>query len=153
MPKVDVRTVQEEKIPLGTMKDILVHANIGQEGVSLISPIRNRDNRCMYPRAISLMTTRPLQEKVDGPITEKQRQRNKNGRRYATYAAYNTSHETIILPKNQIVGRCQLILQSSEGEYLQEISAIRQEGIAEKQGLDTNIEEEELSRYWVIENF
>ena len=76
-----------------------------------------------------------------------------NGHRYATYAAYNTSLETILLPKNQIVGRCQLIFQPSEGEYLQEISAIRQEGIAEKQGLEANIEEEELSRPWVIENF
>ena len=37
--------------------------------------------------------------------------------------------------------------------YLPEISAICQEGIAEKQGLDTNIEEEDLSRDWVIENF
>ena len=92
------------------MREILVHANIGHEGVSLISPVWDLDNRCMYPRAISLMTTRPLQEKVDGPITEKQRQRNKNGRRYATYAVYNISHEVIILPKNQIVGRCQLIL-------------------------------------------
>ena len=81
MPEVDVRTVREEKIPPGIMKDILVHANIGQEGASLISPIWDRDNRCMYPRAISLMTTRPLQEKVDGPITEKQRQRNKKGHR------------------------------------------------------------------------
>ena len=135
------------------MKDILLYANIGQERASLISSIWDRDNRCMYPRAVCLMTTRLLQEKVDGPITEKQRQRNKNGCRYATYAAYNTSHEIIFLPKNQIVGRCQLIFQPSEGAYLQEISAIRQEGIAEKQGLDTNIEEEELSRDWVIENF
>ena len=92
-----------------------MHANTGHEGASLISPIWDLDNRCMYPRAISLMMTRPLQEKVDGTITEKQRQRNKNGNRYATYAAYNMSHETIFLPKNQIVGRCQLILQPSEG--------------------------------------
>ena len=135
------------------MKEILVHANTGHEGASLISPIWDLDNRCMYLRAISLMMTRPLQEKVDGPITEKQRQRNKNGRRYATYAAYNTSHETIFLPKNQIVGRCQLIFQPSEGVYLQEISAMRQEGVAEQQGLDTDVDEEELSRDWVIENF
>ena len=88
------------------MREILVHTNIGYEGVSLISPVWDLDNRCMYPRAISLMTTRPLQEKVDGPITEKQRQRNKNGCRYTTYAVYNTSHEVIKLSKNQIVGRC-----------------------------------------------
>ena len=92
------------------MRNILVHANIGHEGVGLISPVWDLDNRCMYPRAISLMTTQPLQKKVDGPIMETQKQRNKNGDRYATNAAYNTSHETIILPKNQIVGRCQLIL-------------------------------------------
>ena len=67
MPEVDVRTVQEEKIKLGTMREILVHANIGYEGVSLISPVWDLDNRCMYPRAISLMMTRPLQEKMDGP--------------------------------------------------------------------------------------
>ena len=107
----------------------------------------------MYPRAISLMTTRPLQEKVDGPITEKQRQRNKNGHRYTTYAAYNTSHETIILPKNQIVGQCQLILQPNEGAYFQEISAMHQEEIAEKEGVHTDNDKEELSRDWVIENF
>ena len=77
MPEVDVRTVREKKIKPGTMTKILVHANMGYEGVSLISPVWDLDNRCMYPRAISLMTTRPLQEKVDGPITEKQRQRNK----------------------------------------------------------------------------
>ena len=129
------------------MREILVHANIGHEGVSLISLVWDLDNRCMYPRAISLMTTRPLQEKVDGPIMEKQRQRSKNRSRYATYAAYNTSHETILLPKNQIVGRCQLILQPNEGAYLQEISAMRQEGIAEKEGLHTDTGKEELSRY------
>ena len=73
MPEVDVRMVREEKIKPGTMTEILVHANLGYEGVSLISPVWNLDNRCMYPRAISLMTTRPLQEEVNGPITEKQR--------------------------------------------------------------------------------
>ena len=92
MPEVDVQTIREEKINPGMMREILVHANIGHEGISLISPVWDLDNRCMYPRAISLTTTRPLQVKVDGPITEKQRQRNKNGRRYATYAVYSTSH-------------------------------------------------------------
>ena len=99
------------------------------------------------------MTTRLLQEKVEGPLTEKQRQRNKNGRRYATYAVYNTSHEVITLPKNQIVGRCQLILQPNEGAYLQEMAAMRQEGIAEKESMPTGGDKEELSRDWVIENF
>ena len=39
MPEVDIRTVQEEKIPPGTMKEILVYANTGYEGASLITPI------------------------------------------------------------------------------------------------------------------
>ena len=133
MPKVDVRTVREEKIKPGTMTEILVHANMGYEGVSLISPVWNLDNRCIYPGAISLMTTQPLQEEVNWPMTEKQRQINKKGHRYATYAVYNTSHETIILPKNQIVGRCQLILQPNEGAYLQEMLAMQREGVAKKE--------------------
>ena len=111
MPEVDIRTIREEKINPGTMREILVHANMEHDGIGLISPVWDLDNRCMYPRAISLMTTRPLQEKGESPITEKQRQRNKNGQRYVTYAVYNTSNETITLHKNQIVGRCQLILQ------------------------------------------
>ena len=124
MPKVDVRTIREEKINPGTMREILVHADMGHDGNGLLSPVWDLDNRCMYPRAISLMTNKPLQEKVDGPRMEKQRQRNKRGRRYATYAVYNTSHEVITLPKNQIVGRCQLIPQPNEGAYLQEMAAI-----------------------------
>ena len=124
MPKVDVRTIQEEKINPGTMREILVHANMGHDGISLISPVRDLDKRCMYPQATSLMTTRLLKKKVDSSIMEKQQQRNKNGRRCATYAVYNTSHEVITLPKNQIVGRCQLILQPNKGAYLQEMAAI-----------------------------
>ena len=69
MPEVDVRTVQEEKIEPGTMREIIVHANIGHEGAILISPLRDIDNRHMCPRAINLMTTRPLWEEVEGPIT------------------------------------------------------------------------------------
>ena len=65
--------MREEKKKPEMMREILVHANIGYEGVSLISPVWDLDNRCMYPRAISLMTTQPIQEKVEGPITEKQR--------------------------------------------------------------------------------
>ena len=109
------------------------------------------------------MTNRPLQEEANGPMTEKQRQKNKKGRRFATYAVYNTSHETIILPKNQIVGRCQLILQPNEGAYLQEMSAMQKEGAAEKEveerskkrngDVDSEETQEELSREWVIENF
>ena len=108
------------------------------------------------------MMTRPLQEEVDGPITEKQRQRNKNGHRYANYAVYNTSNKTIMLPKNQIVGRCQLILQPSKGAYLQKMSAMRRKGLLEQEAeknrrrgskVDADNDKEELSREWVIENF
>ena len=130
------------------MREILVHANIGHEGIGLISPVWDLDNRCTYPRAISLMTTRLLQEKIAGPITEKQQQRNKNGQRYTSYAIYNTSHKVIMLPKNQIVGRCQLILQSNEGAYLQDMAAMQQEGIAEKESMQTGDDKEELSRNW-----
>ena len=47
MPEVDVWTVREEKIKPGMMREILVHANVGYEGVSLISPVWDLDNRCM----------------------------------------------------------------------------------------------------------
>ena len=87
--------VHDEKIPPGTMKEILVHASLGHEGISLITPMIGGHIRCMYPKAISLMTERPMQEIEEGPITEKQRKKNKNGGQNVTYAAYNTSHETI----------------------------------------------------------
>ena len=109
------------------------------------------------------MTKRPLQEEASGPMTEKQRQKSKKGCRFATYAVYNTSHETIILPKNQMVGHCQLILQPNEGAYLQEMSAMQKEGAAEKEveersrkrngNVDNEEKPEELPREWVIENF
>ena len=94
-------------------------------------------------------------------MTAKQRHKIEKGRRVATYAVYNTSHETIVLPKNQIMGRCQLILQPSEGEYLQEMPAMRQEGEAEQKAKKDNkseettrqTNEEELSREWIMENF
>ena len=62
MPEVEVRMVRDEEIPLGTMKEILVHASMVHEGVGLIMPILGRDIRCMYLRAISLMTEKPVQE-------------------------------------------------------------------------------------------
>ena len=71
--------VQDEKIPPGTMKEILVHASLGHEGIGLITPIVGGDLICMYPKAISLMTERLMQETEEGPITEKQRKKNKNG--------------------------------------------------------------------------
>ena len=33
--------------------------------------------------------------------------------------AYNASHDTIILPKNKLVGQCKLILQPNEAAYQQ----------------------------------
>ena len=116
MPEMDVRVARDEKIPPGTMKEILVHTGIGHEGICLITPLVEGDIRCIYPRAISLMTEQPLQATKKDPIAFS-RKGNKDMRQYATYAAYNTSHETIILPKNQLVGQCQLILQSNEGAY------------------------------------
>ena len=69
------------------------------------------------------------------------------------YAVYNTSQEVIMLPKNQIVGRCQLILQPNKGAYLQEMAAIRQEVMTEKEGTRMGGDKEGLSRDWVIDNF
>ena len=86
------------------------------------------------------MTEWWLQETEEGPITEKQRKKNENRRCYGTYAAYNTSHETIILPKNKLVGQCQLILQPSEGAYQQELSAMGQERLVENQEAEENHE-------------
>ena len=70
--------VREERIPPGTMKQILVHASVGHEGIGLITP--HPTLRCMHPRAISLMTERPMQEMEEGPIMEKQRKKNEKGR-------------------------------------------------------------------------
>ena len=81
------------------------------------------------------------------------RKGNKNMCQYATYTAYNTSHETIILPKNQLVGQCQLILQPNKGAYQQELSAMRKERITENLEQEENTKEDKLSREWVMENF
>ena len=153
MPELDLRLLYEEKIPPGTMKEILEHANLGHKGIGLITPATGGDLRCIHPKAISLMTERPLQETEEGPITEKQMKKNENGRRYATYAAYNASHETIILPKNKLVGQCQLILQPSEAAYQQELSAMQKERLMENQEAEENHGGEELSRDWVMDNF
>ena len=56
MPEVDIRMVHEERIPPGTMKQILVHASLGHEGIGLITPVTGGDLRCICPKAISLMT-------------------------------------------------------------------------------------------------
>ena len=106
------------------MKEILVHANLGHEGIGLITPATGGDLCCVHPKAISLMTERPLQDLEEGPITEKQQKKNKNGRRFGMYMAYNTNHDTIMLPKKKLVGQCQLILQPSEVAYHQELSAM-----------------------------
>ena len=134
------------------MKEILVHTGIGHEGICLITPIVEGDMRCMYPRAISLMTEKPLQETKKVPITLR-RKDTKNMRQYSTYAAYNTSHGMIILPKNQLVGQSELILQPNKVAYQQELSAMRQERIAENQEPEESIKEDKLSRDCVKENF
>ena len=72
MPEVDIRMVHKEKILPGTMKEILVHANLGHIGVRLITPVTRGDLRCIHPKANSLMTKQPLHDMEEGPITEKQ---------------------------------------------------------------------------------
>ena len=59
MPEVDIRIVQEETIPLGTMKEILVQANLGHEGIKLITLAPGGDLNCTHPKGISLMTEKP----------------------------------------------------------------------------------------------
>ena len=59
----------------------------------------------------------------------------------------------MILPKNQLVGQCQLVLQPNEVAYQQELSAMRQERIVENQEAEENTKEEELLREWVLDNF
>ena len=76
MPEVNVRMVYEDKIPSGTMKEILVHAKLGHEGIGLITPATGGDLRCIHLKAISLMTEWLLQETEEGPITDKQRKKN-----------------------------------------------------------------------------
>ena len=71
MPKVDVRIVQDKKIPPGTMKKIVVQANIGHKGVRLITPAPGGDLYCIHPKAISLMTEWPLSQSEDRQMTAK----------------------------------------------------------------------------------
>ena len=121
---MDVRTVQEERIPPGTMKEILVHANLGHKGIGLITPLAGGDLCCIHLKAICLMTKQPQNNEEDKAMTAKQQKKNEQGRHFGTYMAYNASHDTIILPKNKLVGQCQLILQPDEAAYHQELSAM-----------------------------
>ena len=66
---------------------------------------------------------------------------------------YNASHDTIILPKNKLVGQFQLILQPNEMAYHQELSAMWQERLAENQKENNSPEAEQLSKDWVLDNF
>ena len=153
MLEVDVRMVQDEEFPPGTMKEILVQANIGHKGVRIITPALGGDLRCIHPKAISLITEQPLNDLENKPMTEKQWNKNKNRNRFVTYMAYNASHDTIILPKNKLVGQCQLILQPNEKAYQQELSAMWQERLAENQKENNRPETDQLSRDWVLDNF
>ena len=94
MPEMDARTVREEKLEPGMMREIVVQADLGHEGAVLISPILDLDSRYICPRAISLMTERPLQDKEHRPMTAKQRHKIERGQRVATYAVYNMSQDT-----------------------------------------------------------
>ena len=99
------------------------------------------------------MTEQPQNKVEEKAMMVKQQKKNKQGHRFGTYMAYNASHDTIILPKNKLVGQCQLILQPDEAAYHQELSAMRQERIAENQKEDKNVEGEQLSREWVLDNY
>lgn len=57
-------------------------------------------------------------------MTVKLQKKNEQGCHFGTYMAYNTSHDTSILPKNKLVGQFQLILQPDEAAYHQEISVM-----------------------------
>ena len=124
MPEVDVLTVQDKRILPGTMKEILVHANLGHKGIRLITPLAGGDLHCIHLKAICLMTKQPQSNTEDKAITVKQQKKNENGCCFRTYIAYNASHDTIILPKNKLVGQCQLILQPNKAAYQQELSAM-----------------------------
>ena len=107
-----------------TMKEILVHANLGHEGIRLITPAAGGDLCCIHPKAICLMIEQPQNKVEDKAMTVKQQKKNEQGRHFGTYMAYNSSHDTIILPKNKLVGQCQLILQPDKAAYHQELSTI-----------------------------
>ena len=64
-----------------------------------------------------------------------------------------TSYDTIILPKNKLIGQCQLILQPNKAAYHQELSAMQQERHVENQKKEESPEREQLSRDWVLDNF
>ena len=80
-----VMLVRDTKVPLGTMRELPVQMLIGQEGIGLITPAyQHRDKegpehwtrRCLYPKAISLLTGQPLrEEKGDKPLTAKQKKK------------------------------------------------------------------------------
>ena len=88
------------------MKEITVQVPIGHEGIGLITPADKClgdtwTRRCIYPKAISLITEQSLrEEKVYKPMTAKQRKKIRNGQRFRTYMVYNLSPDSIVLPKN-----------------------------------------------------
>ena len=92
MPMTPVMLVRDTKVPPGTMRELPVQTPIGQEGIGLITPAyQHRDKegpehwtrRCLYPKAISLITEQPLgEEKGDKPLTAKQRKKTEGGCRF-----------------------------------------------------------------------
>ena len=106
------------------MKEILVHANVEHERIGLITPLAGGDLHCIHPKAICLMTEQPQDNVEDKAMMAKHQKKNEQGCRFGTYMVYNASHDTIILPKNKLVGQCQLILQPDKAEYHQELSAM-----------------------------
>ena len=70
----------------------------------LLMPAPRGDLHCIYPKAIYLITEQPLGESEDDLMTAKQGKKNENRRTFGIYMVYNTSHDTIVLPKNKLVG-------------------------------------------------
>ena len=88
-------------------------ANLGHEGVGLITPAPEGDLSCVYLKAISVITEQPPSKLEDRPMTKKQWKINKNGRRIGTFMVYNVSHDTIVLLKNKNIQ----VKLSSTGVY------------------------------------
>ena len=124
MPKVDVRIVRDKKIPPGTTKEILVQANIGHKGIGLIMQVPGGNLHCIHSMAINVIAEGPLGESEDKPMTVEQRKKNEKGRRLGIYVVFNSSHDTIVLRKNKLVQKRQLILQSNKEVYHQELPAV-----------------------------
>ena len=96
---------------------------------------------------------KPPHDGPDKPLTEKQKKKVDAGIHHGTYMVYNVGPRAVRLLKNEMVGKCQLILQPTQQSYTQELMAMKQERSGdhsvEKPTKDVCL----LSREWVIDNF